>query len=195
MNQSEQEKLEREIYGRLMGSPEYRQALMLVCMNSKGPIWLMGGAVFRLLANIMHGTPLSANHDYDFLVETLEKKFFFREDEGWRLELNHYKNPKFVKSGLSVDVVPLATVDSITRRKLEPTIENFLTGTPFTIQSVVWNCTTRKLMAYAGIRALESKTVAVNNPIQAGFRAERKNITIEQDIRKFADELGYRADL
>ncbi len=179
----------------LMASRKFHEALMLVCQNSKGRTWLIGGAVFRTLANIMYGTPVPPETDFDFIVDELEKKIVFREDEGWRLEENHYKNPKLIKGDLSVDLIPLAKVHSIVRRGVEPTIENFLSGTPLNIQSLAYDCVSRRLMGRIGLGAICHKVVAVNNIDQCVIQASRKNLTIPELIRKYADELGFEAEL
>ena len=191
MDPEEFSPVETEFQKRLMDNPNFREALMVACENSRGKLWLIGGSVFRTLANIMYGTPIPDKTDFDFVVEELEKTAVCREKDGWRLELNHYKNPKLIKGDLSVDLVPLATVHSIVRRGCEPTIENFLTGTPLNIQSVVYDCARRQIMGEIGIKALQTKTVAVNDPIQATYHAERKNTTVAELLKKYASELHF----
>lgn len=187
--------LEAEFQSRLMASGKFREALMLACQNSKGRLWLIGGTVFRTLVSILYGTPVPPETDFDFIVEELEKTITFPENEGWRMKENHYKNPKLVKDGLSVDLVPLATVHSIVRRGVDPTIENVLSGAPLNIQSIAYNCTRRQIVGDIGFHAIQNKIVAVNDHVGAKIQSERKNMTVPDLVHKYATELSFTAQL
>ncbi len=181
--------VEAEFKKRLMANQNFRDALIVACIQSCGKIWLTGGSVFRLLANIMYRTPMPADTDFDFIVTMLEEKVCV--PPGWRIEENHYKNPKLIRDALSVDLIPIEKVHSIVRRGVAPTIENYLTGTPLNIQSIAYDCMRREIIGEIGIGAIRRKTVAFNDPIQAEIQAARKNMTAVALLEKYAHELGF----
>jgi len=81
---------------------------------------------------------------------------------------------------------------SIRIRKLRPTIIHFLTGVPFNIQSVIFDCDNQKVTGRkTGIDAINNKTLRLNNPEIAKIDAKMKGTTIEDLLKKKAEELGF----
>lgn len=95
--------------------------------------------------------------------------------------------PKF-----EIDYIPLNTVNSIERRGLDFTIENFLTGTPFTIQSMAYDVGNGKLVGDVGLKALKEKSFGINNLEQAEIFAEKKGMSVSELIEKKAASMGFR---
>jgi hypothetical protein len=184
----ESEGLERRLSERLENIPEYRTALQLVTANSSGNIWLIGGGLSRELAALLHGGTV-AEHDFDFVVERATEKVVL--PKGWQVQTNKYGNPKFVKGSTKIDFIPLATVHSIKRRHLKPTIENLLSGTPFDVQSVALNTKTNKLVGELGLTAIQNKRFGVNNIEQAQFYAEKKGVELTKLIQQKAESMGF----
>lgn len=168
---------------------QFRQAVLIARKNSGDGIWLIGGSVFRRLAHLLYGTPMPDEVDFDFLVGWLYSDLNIPSD--WKPEFNAFGNPKLIKDGVKVDLCPLARVHSIVRRQLEPTIENWMTGTPLNIQSVMLDCNTGELKGDIGLNAIFAKVVAVNDPIQAEVYAGRKKKTVERIICEKAAELNF----
>jgi len=168
---------------------EFSLAKKIVLQNSAGRNWLIGGHLYRSLAYLLYGT-LRPSVDFDFVVEEPREKTVL--PVSFELKENRYDNPKFVGKTFSIDFVPLATIHSINRRRLKPTIENYLTGTPLTVQSIAYEIGTSRLIGDVGIRALLCKEVGVNNLSQAKIYAEKKGQSIEEIIRKKADSLGFK---
>ncbi len=167
----------------------YEEAVYFALHNSQGRVWLIGGSVYKNLAHLLYNTPI-AETDFDFIVEYADAKL--RIPSGWELTKNHYGNPKIVGRKYSIDFVPLDNIDSIIRRGLEPTIENFLTGTPLNVQSVVYGVLEKELIGSIGLKALAEKTVAPNDKEQLEIYAARKEKTKEEIIQKTAESLGFK---
>jgi hypothetical protein len=167
---------------------EFKLAYQVVRKNSRGKIWLIGGGLSRNLANILYGYK-KENHDFDFIVETPIKKI--KLEDGWKVKLNNYGSPKFIKKDLRVDFIHLDTISSIKRRKLKPTIKNFLTGTPFTIQSMAYDVGNQRIIGKMGILALKKKIFEVNNQKQAKIYASHKGLTVKKLILKKAKSMGF----
>ena len=168
---------------------EFSLAKEIVLQNSTGRNWLIGGYLYRSLAYLLYGT-LRPSVDFDFVVEEPREKTVL--PVSFELKENRYDNPKFVGKTFSIDFVPLTTIHSINRRRLKPTIENYLTGTPLTVQSIAYEIGTSRLIGDVGIRALLCKEVGVNNLSQAKIYAEKKGQSIEEIIRKKAESLRFK---
>ena len=172
----------------IQDNSQFIDAVNIIRTNSSGSVWLIGGSVYRTLANRLYGTP-SPDVDLDFIVERPVKEF--RLPTGWKVTQNKYGDPKFVHVCCSVDYIPLETVHSILRRRLEPTIDNFLTGTPLTIQSITYSVNDQKIIGEICIDALLRKEVAVNNLEQARIYAKRKGIPLNEIIERKAKSLQF----
>jgi hypothetical protein len=168
--------------------PEYSEAVGIVKRNSSGNIWLIGGMVFRTLASQLYGLP-KPEVDFDFIVENANVQIIL--PKGWEERKNRFGNPKFVNGEKQIDFVPLNNVYSITSRKLDPSIENFLSGTPLTIQAVVYDIINKRLIGERGIDAIKRKVVEVNDLQFAEYAAQKKEKSLNQYIREKADELGF----
>src|SRR3990167_4093868 len=139
---------------------EFIEALEIVKRNSSGKIWLIGGFVYRTITSQLYGLP-KPEVDLDFVVENSVLEFDL--PDGWIVNINRYGNPKLVNGKKKIDYVPLRNIHSIIQRKIEPTIENFLTGVPLTVQSVVYDVNENRVIGEIGINALQRKVVEANN--------------------------------
>ncbi len=140
---------------------DFQEAIDIIRRNSQKDSWLIGGFVYRNIASSLYGTE-KAKADLDFIIEKSPDKILV--PRYWKKRLNKYGNPKlFRNDGLEIDFVPLENVSSILRRHLKPSIENFLTGTPLTIQSIAYDIKNNCTQGNIGIKALLDKTVAVND--------------------------------
>ena len=178
---------------RIHKRPAFEDAMDLVRQNSSGKIWLIGGSVFRGLASMLYGARMPEKVDLDFIVERSVPDEQLNLLNKWWRSKNSFGNSKFHHSetGAEVDICPLSQVHSITRRKIEPTIENWMTGTPLNIQSVCFEFHTAKIRGAIGIHAIENLVVAVSDPIQAEVYSKRKGRPIAEIIKEKARELGF----
>ena len=94
-------------------------------------------------------------------------------------------------NGRQIDIVPLTEINSVILRGLAPTIENYLTGVPLTIQSLAYNIDTKELIGDVGIKALQTKIVAINDLKQLQIAARKRNQTPEEYISIKAKSLGF----
>ena len=169
---------------------KYLAALDIVKQNSQGAIYLIGGAVYRTIARELHGTTQTP-HDFDFLVETTNQSL--TAPEGWAIQTNRYGNPKFTHEKLTVDLVPIRTIHSIISRKLDPTLENYLKGTPFDIQSIAYDTKNDRVIGKDAFDSLDSKIVNINNYAEAFHAAEKKGHTGSLSyLRAMAKSLDFQ---
>jgi hypothetical protein len=169
--------------------PEFKEAVEIVKNNSKGNIWLIGGFVCRSIIQDLYGIQMSQDVDFDFIVEEPKE---VQIPENWEMRMNSYGNPKFIGPEYEIDFVPLNNIHSILRRNLEPTIENFLTGAPLNVQSIVYDVRSNKVIGDIGIKSIQDKIVAVNDPEQAKHRALKKGVTVEELVKDIADQFKFR---
>jgi len=169
---------------------KFHEVVDIITRNSIGNMWLIGGFVYRNIAHKLYGSK-PPETDMDFIIEKpLTNKIF---PENWKQNINRYGNPKLIRDdGLEVDFVPLQNVHSINRRGLKPTIKNFLTGTPLTIQSIAYDVKYNKVIGSIGLKALSDKTVGINNIEQADIYAQKKNLSVNALIKAKASDLGFK---
>ncbi len=102
--------------------------------------------------------------------------------DGWQFKINIYNGYKFYKEPLKVDLWSLKNTNSIIRRKLEPNIENYLTGVPLTIQSIAYDLLEEKVIGNIGLRSLENREISINDFDEIKSYTEKKRITNEDYI-------------
>ncbi len=168
---------------------DFHEVLTILKKLVSSNIWLIGGFVYRNIAKELYGTS-KPNVDLDFIIEKPDQNLTF--PLGWTKTHNRYGNPKFVRTdGLTVDFVPLNNISSILRRKLKPTIKNFLTGTPLTVQSIAYDIRNNRIIGSIGVKALQYKTIAINNEEQAKIYANKKRKLIDKIIQEKTKELRF----
>jgi hypothetical protein len=171
---------------------ELALATEIVKQNSDGKIWLVGGSVYRNLIREIYGGTKQDSIDFDFIVENEKGKIIL--PEGWKLEFNHFGNPKFVGK-FEIDFVPLKKVYSIAKRKLEPTIENYLIGTPLNIHSIAYGIDDKRIIGEIGRRTLEEKVVRVNDLEMAREAVKKYGQHAIDMAKKKAEDIGFRFEL
>ncbi len=172
------------------GEKNYRIAYDIVRRNSRGKIWLIGGALSRNLNQLIYGTP-QHSFDFDFVVEERVDKIEL--PKGWVVRKNRFGNPKFVKGEMEIDFIPIRTVKFLIDRNLEPIIENVLLGVPFTIQALAYDTEEKKIIGDVGIRAFELRVFEVNDIERAKALAEMKGVELNELILKKAESMGFKA--
>ena len=166
----------------------FNEALEIVRRNSQGRIWLIGGFVYRTLAHALYRTPRPPV-DLDFIVEVPSSDFIL--PPGWSKKENRFGNPKLVNGNKEIDFVPLDSIHSISSRGLKPTIANYLSGVPLTVQSICFDMSTNSIVGDVGISALKKMEVAINNLEFAEYAAKKKGLALRAMIEKKAVSLGF----
>ena len=168
---------------------DFLEAYKIVKDNSEGKIWLIGGALSRNLVSLIYGGS-KVSHDFDFIIEKPIKNI--KLPKGWKIKKNKFGSPKFIGPKIDIDFVPLDNVQHIRRKKLEPTIDNFLLGVPFTIQSLAYDIKKEKVIGKIGIKALKNKTFEVYDKDSASIYSKKKNLSIEKLIKKKAKSMDFK---
>ncbi len=168
--------------------PEFKEAVEIVSSNSEGKIWLIGGFVCRCIIQDLYNIPMSNDVDLDFIVE---KPLPIKLPVGWKSRDNSYGNPKFVGPKYEIDYIPLNNIHSITRRNLQPTIENFLSGTPLNVQSIVYDVTNNIVIGDIGIKSIQERFIAINDIEQAKHRAEKKGVDVADLVTDIAQQFNF----
>ncbi len=172
----------------LEDDPLYLEIVDLLRKHSEGKLWLIGGIVYRTLSHLLYQTE-KPSVDYDFLTEKLVDNKPLAPS--WRIISNKFGSPKFIRGSLEVDLIPLERVHSIQRRGLEPTVENYLSGVPLTIQSLAYSVYEKELIGKIGLSALLTRTVSVNNRQEALYGVALKGFSLEDYIEKKAKSLEF----
>lgn len=169
--------------------PRFRDACELIARNTRGRYWICGGYVFRTLARERYGTGQNAP-DIDIMTEKRLPAPVC--PEGWNLLQNRYGNHKFVRrDGLKVDVWCLHDMHGIRTLGLRTTLRNYLRCTPLTVQSIVYDVTRQRVIGAVGIRALASRTIAINHLVRAQQWSHKYGTPLERMILSKAQSIGF----
>ncbi len=182
------ENLGRILINRLRENNNFDEILSIVKSNSRGNIYLVGGTVSRTLASELYGGE-QKNQDFDFVVDVLNSDL--KIPKGWVVTHHKFDNPTFKKDDLEIDLFPLSDHQYIKNNKLKPTIENFLAGVPFSIQSLVFDIKNERLIGDDGIQALKNRKFKVHNIDSAKDVAKRKGISINERMLQKAKSMNF----
>ncbi len=173
---------------------DFSKIISIVKSNSKGNIYLIGGTVSRTLNRLIYGGKIELC-DFDFIVDQVNEKISLPSE--YTVDFEKFNNPTIHKlnSNIEIDIFPISDVKYIKENNLEPTIENFLNGSPFTIQSLAFDINTEKLIGDKGIQALKNKVFEINNKEAALYVAIRKGISIEERMKQKADSMNFTVNL
>jgi hypothetical protein len=181
-----------ETYKRfLRGNQQFEEAYEIAKKNSKGNVWIIGGYLYRNLVKMIYDESAIPKSDVDFLLEGQVREPYI--PSGWDLKITLYGNIYLEKAGKKVDLNDLFNLHSINLRNLRPTIIHFLTGVPFNVQSMIFDCDNKKVIARkAGLYSMNNKILKINNHQIAKIDAEKKGTTIEDMLKKKSEELGFK---
>lgn len=169
----------------------FLEVLDLVKQNSKGKVWIIGGFVYKNLANVLYGGEIY-NYDIDFIVE--EKNDMLKEINSWEIQTNNYGNQNYVRDNNKMSFTDLRKAIRVCGLN-NPTIEKFIEETPLNIQSIAYDLDQNKIIGEKGIKALKKRIVRINNKEQADFYAERKGKKLEEIIKEKAKELNFSYEI
>jgi len=182
------ENLGKILIARLRDNKNFDEIISIVNNNSKGNIFLVGGTVSRTLASELYGGK-QKNHDFDFVVDVLNDKL--KIPKGWTVTHHKFNNPTFKKDDVEIDIFPLSDLQYIKNNNLEPTIENFLAGVPFSIQALVFDIKHERLIGKDGIEALKNRKFKVHNIESAKEVEKRKHISINEKMMQKAESMNF----
>ena len=182
------ENLGKILINRLRENKHFEEIISIVKINSQGNIYLVGGTVSRTLASELYGGK-QKNQDFDFVVDILNNNLEIPKD--WTVTYHKFGNPTFKKDDVEIDIFPLSDHQYIKKNKLEPTIENFLAGVPFSIQALVFDIKHERLIGNDGIEALKNRKFKVHNIESAKDVAKRKGISINERMMQKAISMNF----
>lgn len=160
----------------------YQEAVQIVKENALGRIWLVGSGLYGNMISVKYGTR-PQNNDWDFVVE--EAITPLQLPANWRREKNRSGTIKLVREDISkIDLIPIDAIKSFERRFVEPTIENYLTGVPLTIQSCAMDLETKEIIGDKFWDSLETQIIRILDPTEALEAAKIKFNLKEDNPRK-----------
>lgn len=169
--------------------PEWFEALDFINKNSNGDTYLIGGFIYRNLAHNLYGAQ-KPSVDLDFIIEKPVE--YFNLPSGWKIAKNRFGNIKILGPKNPIDYVPIQNIHSIQFRQLTPSIQNYLTGTPLTVQSICYDIKNQELIGEIGINSIKEKLVKINNLDEALYGSKIKGKLLNEYIKDIADNLGFR---
>jgi hypothetical protein len=174
---------------RLEAHPLWNEIIgKIIIPNTKGKVWLIGGSVSRVLCEELYGTKME-KFDFDFIAESVNKKI--EEPKSWKIDYSKFGNPTFTREGCEVDLWPISDASWIKNNNIEPSIENFFGGVPFTIQAMAYDIKEKRVIGNLGIKALIARRFVVNNMTSAKEESKRKGTTVDQRMEYKAKSMGF----
>ena len=187
----------------------YPQIFETLLANTYGKIWMVGGSVASIIVDDMRNPGHHPDFDYwnlysmgdfqfrdlDFIVE--EFRTDFKASSGWDKKVNTFGGIKLLRRSpfreqvVTVDIWKMRKHDPCRRHNLPYTIENVLRLAPLTIQSIAVDLRNAQVIGEAGIKAICTKTVAVNNISEARNYSRIYGTTVEAFILKKAEEYNF----
>lgn len=165
---------------------DFQESLNVVRNNSEGRIWLIGGSVYRAL---LFGD-YSQSKDFDFVVDRASsEEELFVPAKYWP-RINRFGSVNLVAPDRNIDLIELGRILQITKKGLEPRIENFVFNTPLNIQSISYEVGSGKLIG-RGIEAIRERTIRINDLEMANEMARMYGKSIEELMKKKAMELDF----
>jgi|GEM_PF-6336566 len=175
------------LISRLLKDVGFREAFGVARKNSDGGLWLIGSGVYKMLLNGVFEEEFNIK-DWDFIAERIIYPLSL--ESSWKVSETKHGNPKLKKDDLILDLVALDNIISIKERGLVPSISNYLSGTPLTIQSIAFDLIERKLIGDVGIKSIIDRTVGINDMAEYD-----RAIAIYGDkysVDCYAEKLGLR---
>ncbi len=162
-------------------------------------IWIIGGFVYRPIIRHLYGEiPEPPQIDIDFLIERGPASQDRYKPKGWDDKITEAGYFYLEKEKMRLDLNYLYSFHSITSRLFaRPRFRHFFTGTPMDIQSIAYDLTDKNVgvIGKRGIDAIKARTVRINNFDEANFEAEKRGISIEELVKKKAEELCFSYNL
>lgn len=188
LDEFSEENLGKIFLDKIKANEDYKEIINLVKNNSQGNIYLVGGTVSRTLVCELYGG-IQKNQDFDFVVDSLNENLVI--PNGWKVTFEKFGNPTFKKNQVEIDIFPLSDHEYIKKNKLEPTIQNFLDGVPFSIQALVFDIRNEKLIGKTGIESLRTMKYKVHNVESAKEVAKMKKVTINERMKQKGKSLNF----
>ena len=175
------------LYRSLSKNKIYLEALSIVKKNSSGKVWLIGSGVYKTLLNVLYGHTYDIK-DWDFIVEKI--KSTLNLENNWKVGETKGGNPKLKKNDFVIDLISLDNIHSIQTRNLSPSIANYLTGTPLTIQSLAFDVDENLILGEVGIKSILTRTISVNNASENNYAKGAYGDTYS--TKRYADTLRLK---
>lgn len=165
--------------------------------SAGGRIWLIGGQVYRRLAEQLYGTPCASLHDIDILYERRKAWEDLVVFDEWSLVKTGLGGARFQKGSIQIDAVSLDEAinpwDSSPRStySTEEKCVSFLSRAPLTVQSCMLDIGVGLVVGEVGLRAIQERRVDVYHEQECRARCARHNESIEDYCRHMRASLGF----
>jgi hypothetical protein len=187
LNQTELSRIYRKF---LKNDEKFNSYYEITRKNTDKRVWIIGSYVYRNLIREIYGIPLREKSDFDFLLETPFLKF--DKPEGWDQGQTRYGDLRIWKGDEKIDFNSLNAIRSIIRRRVaNPTIDDFLQGTPFNLDSIAYDTQSRLIVGAEGIEALKQRILEIND-YDSLKESKPKGINTKEFMKKKAAEIRFR---
>lgn len=165
----------------------FHEAVKVARLNTEGPVYLVGDKVFRTCAREKYSCLDKFMYDFDFLIE--RKHLLPRCPPGWSYHIDD-------KHGLVWKYAAGGTfrINLILRERTA--LEDYFRSVPLTIQAIALDVgidiDIDKIWGEIGVRALEEKTIRVNNAEQLARIAERLYPWAKQREKWYIDRINAK---
>lgn len=206
-------KLMEDLISEIKNIPHFEEAYSIAKINSKGPLWLVGGKVYRYLINRFLNKEIDyTSCDFDFLttelvwVPSVPKNLYWKvksfESYGsvvytdvnpFQISREHAvfrfrrEDPK-----TSIDLVNLHKMKGLPAKKRN--LLSYLSAVPLSVQSVAIDLEENLIFGELGIKSILQQTLWINNKACAEFAARNAQKSLFQYGKEKADQIGLKFD-
>ena len=172
------------------GDERFAEAVGIVRQNTRGGnIWAIGGIVFRKIFYQLYGIG-SDSKDFDFLIENPAPWVELRLPLGWTLSQTSMGSPKLKRGDFRIDFIPLDNAvaiqdkERLERMSVEEKLVSYFSKAPLNIQAIAYDFDNERVIVEEGIRAILEKRLKINCLQELLEYCKRKDITIEEYVRR-----------
>ncbi len=152
--------------------------------------YIVGGYISSLAISKIYGIERPKT-DLDILFKEKTDLNLIKTPTGWKRTLSTLGNFRLVNGEHQIDIWDLTTTKHILELGLEPTIESYLSIVPFTLQSLVYDFESRKVIGDIGLNAIHTQTVGVNNLSNAEPYYAKFRMSVNEAMQKFAAKYNF----
>jgi len=153
-----------------------------------GNFWLVGGYISNIAIPIIHDYSLDKPTDVDIVLQEPFDCSLIPDIKSWERTKTFHDGLRYLKDEEGIDIWTLDSCFGIKKRGLDLTIQNYLLTVPLTSQALAYDFDKKEIYNEIGLRALETKTVEVNDQKeieQASWRPWKEYLQRKANKLKF----------
>ncbi len=169
-------------------------AIETIKQGYKGKIWVAGGFISDLAVKELYNHDLKLK-DIDLMLAESINLNNILTPAGWERRTTHLKGLRFRKKDQEIDIWCLPNEREHCLQGLDATLDNYFKTVPLTIQALAYDLELNEVKGEQGIKALQTKTVEINNIYTLVRSASFRGQSAQEYLRIKAEKIGFTPTL